>query len=535
MIYGGRNTISLPSRTPMHTISTERSTSAVPPPRVHTGIPGLDDILSGGWPRGHLYLVEGDPGAGKTTMALQFLLNGKENGESVTYFTLSESREELRLAAGSHGWSLDHIDIQELSPDPEELLPESQYTVFHPAEIELAQTTRAILDHVESRRPSRVVVDSLSELRMLAREPLRYRRQILALKQFFAGRDCTVLLLDDRTADVRDLQLQSICHGVITLESIQRDFGTQRRRIAISKLRASVYRGGFHDYEIRHGGLEIFPRLVAAEHRTAPADSVIRSGMKELDNLLGGGIDAGTSTLIAGPTGAGKSTIAAWYAFEAAARGQRAAIFAFDEGKNTLLTRLKAMGLDIEKQLNTHLLSIEQIDPAEVSPGQFVGRIRDLVEKEELRILVIDSLNGLLNGMPGEQHLTLQLHELLSYLSQQGVSTFVCMAQSGALGSAMQSPVDVSYLADTVILLRYFEFEGAVKKAVSVFKKRSGPHEDTIREFRISSSGIEIGEPLAKFRGVLTGVPEYLGREGGLLESDDGREPHKDDGRERHK
>jgi circadian clock protein KaiC len=511
----------------MHKIPAPLRAPALHPSRIQTGIPGLDDILGGGWPQGHLYLVEGDPGAGKTTMAMQFLLNGREKGESVTYFTLSESAEELRLAASSHGWTIDHVDIQELSPDPEELLPESQYTVFHPAEIELAQTTRAILDHVEAKRPSRVVVDSLSELRMLAREPLRYRRQILALKQFFAGRDCTVLLLDDRTADVRDLQLQSICHGVITLESISRDFGIQRRRISISKLRASTYRGGFHDYEIRYGGLEIFPRLVAAEHRSQAADSVVRSGIGALDNLLGGGIDSGTSTLIAGPTGAGKSTIAAWYVFEAARRGQRAAIFAFDEGKNTLLIRLKAMGLDVDEQANKHLLSIDQIDPAELSPGQFIGRIRDMVQNEDLRILVLDSLNGLLNGMPGEQHLTLQLHELLSYLAQRGISTFVCMAQSGALGSAMQSPVDVSYLADTVILLRYFEFEGAVKKAVSVFKKRSGPHEDTIREFRISSKGIEIGKPLSNFRGVLTGVPTYLGRESSLLESDDGREPHK--------
>ncbi|MGC2109930.1 MAG: ATPase domain-containing protein [Candidatus Korobacteraceae bacterium] len=510
----------------MHKITPKSVGAAFHPPRVRTGIAGLDDILGGGWPRGHLYLVEGDPGAGKTTLALQFLLNGRENGENVVYFTLSESTEELRLAASSHGWSLDQVDIQELSPDPEELLPEAQYTVFHPAEIELAQTTRAILDHVEGKRPSRVVVDSLSEFRMLAREPLRYRRQILALKQFFAGRDCTVLLLDDRTADIRDLQLQSICHGVINLESISRDFGTQRRRISISKLRASTYRAGFHDYEIRAGGLEIFPRLIAAEHRQPVEDSNIRSGIPELDQLLGGGIDSGTSTLIAGPTGAGKSTIAAWYAFEAANRGQRAAIFAFDEGKGTLLTRLRALGLQVDNHTDGHLLSIDQIDPAELSPGQFVGRIREIVETEQLRILVIDSLNGLLNGMPGEQHLTLQLHELLCYLSQGGVSTFICLAQSGALGAAMQSPVDVSYLADTVILLRYFEFEGAVKKAVSVFKKRSGPHEDTIREFRISSSGIEIGRPLSNFRGVLTGAPEYLGRESSLLESDDGREPN---------
>ncbi len=504
--------------------STQVPASAAHPSRVHTGIAGLDAILNGGWPRGHLYLVDGDPGAGKTTMALQFLLDGVKHGESVTYFTLSESGDELRLAAASHGWSLDHIDIQELAPDPEDLLPEAQYTVFHPAEIELAQTTRAILDHVETKRPSRVVVDSLSELRMLAREPLRYRRQILALKQFFAGRDCTVLLLDDHTADVRDLQLQSICHGVITLESMPRDFGTERRRIAISKLRASTYRGGFHDYEIRYGGLEVFPRLIAAEHRTPKSESIVRSGIAELDNLLGQGIDSGTSTLIAGPTGAGKSTIAAWYAFEAAKHGQRAAIFAFDEGKTTLLTRLKAMHLDVNPQLQQGTLTIDQIDPAELSPGQFVGRIREMVETENLHILVLDSLNGLLNGMPGEQHLTLQLHELLSYLSQRGVSTFVCLAQSGALGSAMVSPVDVSYLADTVILLRYFEFEGSVKKAVSIFKKRSGWHEDTIREFRIGANGIEIGKPLSHFRGVLTGVPEYLGRESSLLESDHGRE-----------
>jgi circadian clock protein KaiC len=480
--------------------------------RIPTGIAGLDDVLGGGLPQGHLYLVEGDPGTGKTTLALQFLLDGIRQGEGVIYVTLSESRKELEEVALSHGWSTDSLTIFEMVPADEDLRPEAQYTVFHPSEVELADTITAILEQVDATQPQRVVFDSLSELRMLARDPLRYRRQILALKRHFAGRNCTVLLLDDRTAEGQhDLQLQSIAHGVIMMQSLERDFGIKRRRLEVRKLRGSAYREGFHDYTIETGGISIFPRLIAAEHKPGFEHEAVPSGLKGLDNLFGGGIDTGTSTLFIGPAGCGKSTIALRYAVSSAERGEKAVIFTFDEALATLMERAKGMGMQLPPLLSNGSLEIQQIDPAELAPGEFVSRIRRLVEEQHLRLVVLDSMNGFLNAMPHEQFLAMQLHELLTYLGQQGVATILTLTQHGFIGNT-QSSVDVSYLADTVLLFRYFEYRGAIRQALSVIKKRSGPHERTIRELIFGKDGISVGVPLNDFEGVLTGVPSFVGK-----------------------
>src|SRR5581483_6191504 len=402
--------------------------------RISTGIEGLDDILGGGLPRGHLYLIEGDPGTGKTTLALQFLMAGAHNNEPALYVTLSESESELMTVAKSHNWSLKGVSIFEMLPDEASLRPEGQYTVFHPSEVELADTTKAVLDKVEEIGARRIVIDSLSELRMLASDPLRYRRQILAFKQYFTGRSCSVLMLDDRSGGERNLQLHSIAHGVITLEGLPREYGVKRRRLEVVKLRASSYREGFHDYSIKTGGLSIYPRLIAAEHQPKPILKKSSSGISELDTLWGGGIDRGTSTLVLGPAGSGKSTISAQYAIAAAERGERACIFTFDESVLTLLSRMKGLNMDADPYLQSGLLSVQQIDPAELSPGEFVSLVRKSVTTENATIIVIDSLNGLLNAMPGEQALTMHLHELLTFLNQQGVSSFLVMAQHGLLG-----------------------------------------------------------------------------------------------------
>ncbi len=479
--------------------------------RILTGISGLDDILQGGLPKGHLYLVEGDPGTGKTTIALQFLLEGIRNGERVIYVTLSESKTELEQVARSHGWSTDSLQIYEMVPPQDDLIGEEQYTVFHPSEVELADTITAILEQVDLVKPQRVVFDSLSELRMLARDPLRYRRQILALKRHFAGRACTVLLLDDRTAEgSHDLQLQSIAHGVIMMQSLERDFGIKRRRLEVRKLRGSSFREGFHDYTIQTGGIAIFPRLIAAEHNPGFQRHSVPSGLKELDELFGGGIDTGTSTLFIGPAGCGKSTLALRYAVSAAQRGDKAMIFTFDEAFATLVDRARGLGMDPTSCITQGTLEIQQIDPAELSPGEFVDRVRHLVEDQQLRVLVVDSMNGFLNAMPHEQFLAMQLHELLAYLGQQGVATILTLAQHGFIGN-MQTPVDVSYLADSVLVFRYFEFGGEVRQALSVLKKRSGRHERAIRELRFSKNSLTVGEPLTDFKGVLTGVPSFVG------------------------
>jgi circadian clock protein KaiC len=490
--------------------------------RMATGIEGLDNILEGGLPANRIYLVEGDPGTGKTTLALQFLREGVRLGEAGLYVTLSETKEELLSVADSHGWSLDGFGIYELVPSEDSLRPESQYTIFHPSEIELSETTSAVLKEVERIKPRRVVFDSLSEMKLLAREPLRFRRQILALKQYFSGKQSTVLLLDDKVSDGRDLQVQSLAHGVISLEHLAIEYGSDRRRLRIIKLRGAHYRGGYHDFNIETGGIRVFPRLVAAEHRQDFSNESVTSGVPELDLLLGGGLDRGSSTLILGPAGSGKSSLGAQFAAAAASRAEHAAVFIFDEIRETYVARAAGIGTDLKAYIESGLIKLQQVDPAELAPGEFVYGVIRSVESSNARVVIIDSLNGYLNAMPEERFLTIQMHELLTYLNQQGIVTILVMAQHGFLGSSMGTPVDVSYLADTVLMLRYFEAEGAVHRALSVVKKRTGVHENTIRELEITSKGIRVGEPLTKFQGVLSGIPAYSGTKGTLIkESDD--------------
>ncbi|MGE0549294.1 MAG: ATPase domain-containing protein [Kofleriaceae bacterium] len=476
-----------------------------------TGIPGLDNVLSGGLPRDHLYLVQGDPGVGKTTVGLQFLMAGAANGEPCLYITLSESQLELQAVAQSHHWNLSGVDIVEVSAIEQSSGLESPNTLFEPSEVELQETTRTLLDHIERVRPTRVVIDSLSELRLLAQNALRFRRQVLGLKQYFADKHSTVLLLDDRTTEPNDLQLQSLAHGVIHLEQIAPLYGEDRRRLRVRKLRGVRFRGGYHDYSIRTGGLEVFPRLVAAEHHTRFVAEQLSANITELDALLGGGVDRGTCTLLTGPAGTGKSAIAVQYAAASAIRGERAAIFAFDERITTLVHRSRALGVDVEGLTAANRLSVQQVDPAEMSVGELTHVIRNMVENDGVKLIVVDSLNGYLQAMPEDTALTVQLHELLSYLAQQGVTTLLTMAQHGLFGT-MAAPVDVSYLADTVLLLRYFEAEGRIRKAISVVKKRSGAHENLIRELSIGGGKITVGRPLDGFSGVLTGVPSFTGK-----------------------
>ena len=485
--------------------------TAVTEPRAATGIEGFDDIVGGGFVPNRLYLVEGVPGSGKTTLALQFLQEGARCGEPVLYITLSETEEELRSVATSHGWSLEGITIRELVPSEDSLRPDDQYTMFHPSEVELSETTRAILDDVERIKPARVVFDSLSELRLLAGNPLRYRRQILALKQFFAGRNCTVLLLDDLTSSNHDLQVQSIAHGAVRLEQLYPEYGAERRRLIVLKYRGVRFRGGYHDYVIQRGGMVVYPRLVAGEHRAEPTAEKLASGIAELDALLGGGIERGTSTLIVGAPGTGKSSLAAQFVANAAALGQSAALFIFDESLHTLLSRSAGLGIDLRRHIESGRVTVRQVDPAELSPGELTHAIRRAVGERQVSTVVIDSLNGYLNAMPGERFLIIQLHELLTYLGRAGVATLLIGAHHGLIGSQMVTPVDASYLADAVILMRYFEARGEVRQAISVMKKRGGAHERTIREFRLHNGRITVGEPLRDFRGVLTGVPVYEG------------------------
>lgn len=473
-----------------------------------TGIEGLDDILAGGLTPNRLYLLDGDPGSGKTTIALQFLMTGAAQGETTLYVTLAETAQELVSVAASHGWTLDNINLLEIIPGGEALSTNEQITMFHPSEVELGEATEKVLAAVEKYKPKRVVIDSLSELRLLSQHSLRYRRQILALKRFFMGRECTVLLLDDRTADASDRQPYSIAHGVITLEQLTPEYGAERRRLFVSKYRGSTFRGGYHDFAIRSGGIVVYPRLVAGEYPPRVARHLVTSGLQGLDDLLGGGLSAGTSTLVTGPAGAGKSTLAMQYAVAACDRGERVAVTLFDESTATLIERMQGMGRPIEKLIKDRLLLINQVDPAEFSPGQLVNTIRDQVENQGIKLILLDSLNGYMHAMPGENFLTVQLHEMLSYLGHRGVTSIVVTTQQGFIGTTMSSPVDATYLADCVVLLRYFEDGGRVHKAVSVVKKRTGRHEDTIREFTIDSQGVHVGEPLVGFRGVLTGVPE---------------------------
>jgi len=479
---------------------------------VSTGIPDLDDNLGGGLTRNRFYMVQGVPGSGKTTLALQFLMEGARRGESVLYVTLSETEEEIRAVAASHGWSLGGVQVLEVIPSEETLSPEEQYTVFQPDEVELSETTKAILGEVETRKPVRVAFDSLSELRLLAGSPLRYRRQMLGLKQYFSGRKCTVIVLDDFTGTDDDPQLQSIAHGIIELDQETPLFGSARRRVRVIKYRGRQFVGGFHDFRIARGGLQVFPRLVASMHRHAEARSgSISSDVPELDKLLGGGLERGTSTLLSGGPGTGKSTISAQYAVAAARRGERAAMFLFDESAVTMKKRLRGLDLDVEPLMKSGLLTMQQIDPAELSPGELLHTVTRTVSQERASVVVLDSLNGFLNAMPHDKLLSVQLHELLTFLGQQGTATILVAVQRGLIGMSMDSPVDASYLADTVMLLRYFELKGSIRGAISVLKKRSGPHERTIREFAIGPGGIKVGPALERFHGVLTGVPKYQG------------------------
>jgi len=484
---------------------------------VPTGIQGLDQISKGGLPRNRLYLIQGDPGTGKTTMALQFLLEGARLGETGLYVTLSETREELEGVAASHGWSLDPITLYDVQGDEQHLNVEEEYTAFHPSEIELGSTVNALLEQVERVKPRRAVIDSLSEMRLLARDPLRYRRQILALKHYFISRGCTLLLLDEPAGKMGEHQFQTLAHGVIMLERFAPEYGRSRRRLQIVKLRGVDFDGGYHDFKMRRGGLTVYPRLVAADSSKPFKDETLSSGVSELDALLGGGPTRGTANLIMGAAGSGKSTVCLQYAVAAAARGDNATMFIFDERLQTLLERARGLGIDLEKWMKKGRISVHQIDPATLSPGEFIHHVRHCVEVENCGVVVIDSLNGYLNAMPGERYMVIQMHELLTYLARQGVVTWMVVAQHGLVGANIDAPVDLSYLADTVMLMRYFEFGGRVHKAISVVKKRGGPHEDSIRELKMTSSGIKVGEPLVNFEGVLTGLPHYTGNANPLL------------------
>ncbi|GMV28978.1 MAG: hypothetical protein AMXMBFR59_11030 [Rhodanobacteraceae bacterium] len=489
-------------------------------PRISSGITGLDAVLRGGLSPHRLYLVEGSPGSGKTTLALQFLLDGVRCGERGLYVTLSETAEELQAVAQSHGWDLADIALFELASAEEALGMTRDQSVLHPWELELGGTIRLIQEQVEATSPSRVVFDSLSELRLLAQDPLRYRRQVLALKQYFAGRNITVLLLDDLTGgtSTRDAHLHSLCHGVVTLERVTPEFGTSLRRIEVQKLRGVDFVAGFHDMRIRRGGIDVFPRLIAADFSTPFAGDCLASGIAELDALLAGGPLRGTCTLITGPAGSGKTTIGLQYVNAACGRGEACAIFEFDERVGTLLARAKSMGMDLDGHARAGRLILQQVDPAQMSPGELVSRIRDAVEQVDCRVIVIDSLEGYLAAMPRTQPMVLQLHELLSYLSHQGVATFVIHPQSGLVGAAPTDTLHISYIADAVVLTRFFEAEGRLRKAISVVKNRGGSHEDSIRELRIDTQGLRVGAPLAEFRGVMTGTPVYAGSRTPLLE-----------------
>jgi len=483
------------------------------------GIEGLDNVLGGGLDRGRTFLVEGSPGTGKTTIALQFLLAGAAAGERCLYVTLSETEDELRATAAAHGWKLEGVEIFELIP-PENLLDEDQQqSLLYSSDLELGETTKRIFEAFERVKPDRVVLDSLSEIRLLAQSSLRYRRQILALKHYFARSDATVLMLDDLTTDVNDKTVHSVAHGVLRLEELAPEYGSERRRTRVIKYRGRRFRGGFHDFTIETGGVRVYPRLVSAEHKTPFERDVLTTDSPELNALLGGGIERGSSVLVLGPAGTGKSLLLLTFVKTAVERGERAAMFVFDEELGLLIQRALGVGIDLQALIDADQLVLEQVDAAELTPGEFSARVRRCVEELGARTVLVDSLNGYQAAMPGEQAILLHLHELLQYLNRQGATTFLTVAQHGLVGD-MKSPIDLTYLADSVILLRYFEAVGRVRRAISVVKKRTGPHEDTIREYQIGSRGVSLGEPLTGFQGILRGVPELIG-EAGLLKRED--------------
>jgi len=485
--------------------------------RASTGIPGLDYALDGGLPVNRVYLVQGDPGAGKTTLAMQFLLEGARRGEAALYATLSETEEELRDIAVSHGWQLDGVDVCDLQSVQVEPRAGSEYTLFHPSEVELAETTRSLLDTVDRVHPTRLVLDSLSEMRLLARDSLRYRRQILSFKQYLASRDCTVLLLDYGPDGAGDFQLQSLAHGLITLEHLAPGYGGQRRRLRIQKVRGVAFREGYHDFSIRRGGIVVYPRLVAADHPHEGQLENVQSGIAELDSLLGGGIARGTSTMVLGPSGVGKTTLASQYVASSARRGERSVVYLFDEMPSVWRERCEGLGMKLEPLISGRQIELRRVDPAELSPGEFAYSVRQEVE-QGARMVVIDSLNGYQNAMLEERFLALHLRELLSYLNERGVLTLLIMTQHGLVGSIVESPIELSYLADNVILLRYFEAFGEVRQALSVLKKRTGAHERSIRELRLGPGGPRVGGVLSEFQGVLGGDLTYLGGRSPLLE-----------------
>lgn len=491
-----------------------------PEERISTGNKGLDLILGGGLPANRLYLIEGSPGSGKTTLSLQFLLEGARQGEPVLYITLSESSEELEVVARSHGWGLDGVALFELASAEEVLGAGREQSILHSWEMELGGTIDLIKKEVERIKPKRVVFDSLSEMRLLAQDPLRYRRHLLQLKQFFTGLKTTVILIDDLTGTraERDSHLHSLCHGVITLERLTLDFGAARRRLQVQKLRGVDFVAGFHDLIIRKGGLDVFPRLIAADHHKPFVGEPVGSEIEALDALLSGGPARGTSTLITGPAGTGKTSLALQYIAAACRRGENCAIYQFDERIGTLLARAKAFGIDLQRYIDEGYLVLRQVDAAEVAPGQFAAMVREQVNEGKAKLILIDSLNGYLAAMPQEQQLILQLHELLSYLNQAGVVTLLVNPQQGFFGNMHGHNLDVSYIADVVILIRFFEAQGRLRKAISIVKNRSGPHEDKIREFRIDAKGVRVGEPLSEFKGILTGTPEYIGSQAPLME-----------------
>ncbi|HET9398003.1 MAG TPA: ATPase domain-containing protein [Sphingomicrobium sp.] len=489
--------------------------SLQPEAGIPTGSEALDDILAGGYVRSRVHLVEGRPGSGKTTLALQFLMKARERGERTLYVTLSEGRDELITAAATHGWSLDGIEIYELIPPELSLDPSREQSIVYSSDLELGETVRLVMDCVERVKPDCVVFDSLSDIRLLAGSPLRYRRQVLALKHYFNAKGVTTIFVDDLTEEMDDANLHSLVHGVIRLEQLTIAYGAERRRLRVFKMRGRAFRGGFHDYIIRKGGVQIFPRLVAAEHNVEfEEQQPVMSGVAQLDKLLAGGLDRGTSTLIMGPAGCGKSTLALQFAFEAIKRGEKALFISFDETRRNFFKRADGLHLDVRSHADNFVF--QQVDPAELSPGELSAIIRDHVSNG-FGIVVLDSLSGYQNAMPEEQFLLLQMHEMLTYLNQQGVTTILVLAQHGLVGT-MQSPVDLTYLSDSVLLLRYFEAEGELRRAISVLKKRTGGHESSIREYRIDKQGLRVGSPLSQFNGILTGVPRYSGKPETLLE-----------------
>ena len=480
-----------------------------------TGVAGLDRILNGGLPKNRLYLIEGNPGTGKTTLGLQFLIAGVRINESSLYVTLSESKEELEAASASHGWSLEGIEILDLADSGGDIGSDTAYTVFHPSEVELDETTRHVLAAVDRVKPDRVVFDSLSEMRMLAADPLRFRRQILALKQYFMRCKCTVMMLDDRTSDSPDRQLESIAHGVISLDYIPTEYGRQRHSMRVVKMRGLAFQSGDHDFNIETGGLTVFPRLTAKENGRAIGHDELFSGEPNLDALVGG-LNYGTSTILLGPAGVGKSTLSLMYVVAAAKRGERSAIYVFDEGPLTLFARASALGLDLQKCVEDGMVTVRQVQIAELTPGEFAHMVGVEVSQNNAQLVVIDSVNGYLMATPQEKFLIMQFHELLDYLNRNGIISIMIVGQYGLVG-AMQAPIDLSYLADTVVMMRYFEAAGAIHQAISVLKKRAGRHERTIREYRIDQGGIRLGDPLTEFQGVLTGVPIFKGSAENLM------------------